>query len=288
MGKKKPKQQLRWPYLLALAMVFYVAITLRAFEVVGPPPDVSNYKLASDDSKATLVALRHGITKQTSQEVEMPRPLAGQLNVPILMYHRTPADFEAQIKYLVDRGYNSISLNQLWWALTTSAPLPDKPVIITLDDGYTDQLQEIAILRKYNMKATLYMINGGAASGWCIGASAKNLPGCEAYLNWDQLRQIDKEGLITIGSHTINHPALATLSPEQQVAEMVGSKLELEKQLGHPIYDFAYPFGSYNEASVQAAKRAGFRTAVTTQPGSIHTVNDLLALTRLREAYELF
>jgi len=222
---------------------------------------------------------------------EKPKEIAAQptvpavsINVPILMYHRTPGDFDKQISHLVARGYTSIDFGQLVGAVRNRSALPAKPVIITLDDGYTDQLNSVAILRRYNMKATLYVINGGEASKWCIGAYAKSLPGCESYLNWDQIRELDRGGLITIGSHTINHPRLASLSADVQRAEILGGKQELEKQLGHAVYDFAYPYGSFNATSVQLAQQAGFRTAVTTRSGSNHTAGTLFMLTRLRDS----
>lgn len=218
-----------------------------------------------------------------SKSIEIP----ASLSVPILMYHRTPDDFEQQIKHLVDKGYTGITLGQLQLALTIGAELPLRPVIITLDDGYTNQLQEVAILRKYKMPATLYIINGGAGSDWCIGANKQNKPACEDYLTWDEIRKLDDEGLITIGSHTINHPNLASLSEEQQRAEIFGGKQELEKQLGRPVYDLAYPYGSFNETSVKLAQQAGFRTAVTTQPGTVHTTSQLFTLTRVRNSLEL-
>ena len=219
--------------------------------------------------------------------VAKPAPIPDGINVPILMYHRTPADFEQQIKHLVDHGYTGITPIQLQMALTIGAVLPAKPVIITLDDGYTDQLAEVAVLRKYNMPATMYIINGGSPSKWCIGANMKPAPTCEPYLSWDQIRELDKEGLITIGSHTINHPNLAGLTAEQQRAEIFGGKQELEKQLGHSVYDLAYPYGAYNTTSVELAQQAGFRTAVTTEPGSTHTAASLFTLTRLRDTLSL-
>lgn len=214
-------------------------------------------------------------------------PVITGINVSILMYHRTPADFDIQIKYLVDHRYTAIGFGELVSAIANKAKLPAKSVIITLDDGYADQLNEIAILRKYGMRATLFMITGGAGSNWCIGANAKGLPGCEAYLNWDQLRALDKEGLITIGGHTINHPNLAGLSADQQRAEIVGGKQEIETQLGHPIYDFAYPYGSFNATSIQIARQAGYREAVSTIPGTIHNMSTLFTLHRVRNSLEL-
>ncbi len=271
--------------------------------VAQPPRQQITLGAVNEPSMRYLVLINAGDVKDTTEvrsqlsyfeetmrdatpaqsEVSLP---AG-LNVPILMYHRTPADFEQQIKHLVDRGYTGITLDQLHLALTLGGELPPKPVIITLDDGYTDQLREVEILTHYKMPATMYVINGGAASQWCIGANKKDLPNCEAFLSWDEIRKLDRGGLITIGSHTMNHPNLTGLTAEQQRAEIIGGKQELEKQLGHPVYHLAYPYGAYNAASVAIAQQAGFTTAVTTEPGMTHTVSSLLTLTRLRNALEL-
>lgn len=256
------------------------------------PPSIRYLTLidAGDKSDASEVRQQLSYFEDTMRQAAPTTVLINDqagVSVPILMYHRTPADFEQQIQHLVDHGYTGITLDQLQLSLTVGGYLPAKPVIITLDDGYTDQLNEVAILRKYNMPATLYIINGGDASNWCIGAYAKGLPGCEAYLSWDQIRTLDKEGLITIGSHTTNHPNLASLSQEQQRDEIIGGKAELEKQLGHSVYDLAYPYGSFNAMSVQLAQQAGFRTAVTTMPGSTHTRASLFTLTRLRDSLQL-
>ncbi len=285
MKRKKSKPVARWPYIVALFLLFGLSIGLRAAEMVGPPE--TPYRLSNDDSKLAVVAIQQGLAKPDHHADEMPRPTVGGLNVPILMYHRTPADFEQQISHLVNRGYTSITLSELRAALLQGTPLPPKPVIITLDDGYTDQLHEVAILRKYHMKATLYMINGGATSNWCIGANSKNAANCEPYLTWNQVRELDRGGLITIGSHTINHPNLVILTPEQQRVEILGGKLELEKELGHEVTDFAYPYGSFNEISIEVVRAAGFKTAVTTQAGISHDTASLFTLTRLRDSLEL-
>lgn len=249
----------------------------------GDERDVTEMRKQFAEFETTMNSIRQTQIKPD----QMQKVLTEGLSVPILMYHRTPADFESQIKHLVDRGYTSITLANLRSALITQTPLPAKPVIITLDDGYTDQLHEIAILQKYKMRATLYIINGSAASKWCIGANSKNGPGCEPYLNWDQIRKIDRGGLITIGSHTINHPDLSRLSIDQQRAEIIGAKRELEKQLGHSVNDFAYPYGSFDATSVQVAQEAGFLTAVTTQPGITHTAANIFTLMRVRDTLVL-
>jgi peptidoglycan/xylan/chitin deacetylase (PgdA/CDA1 family) len=285
MKHKKTKPVARWPYIVALFTLLGLSMVLRAAEVVGPKPVA--YRLSDDDSKVGIVAVQQSLVRHKHHTSEMPRPAIGSLEVPILMYHRTPANFEQQISHLVSRGYTGVTLSELRAALLQGMPLPAKPVIITLDDGYRNQLDEVTILRKYNMKATLYMINGGAGSNWCIGANTKNGAGCEPYLNWDQVRQLDRGGLITIGSHTINHPDLAALTPEQQRVEILGGKQELERELGHEVSDFAYPYGSFNGISIETVRSAGFKTAVTTQPGSAHDIGSLFTLTRLRDSLVL-
>ncbi len=236
---------------------------------------------------AAIMASQQHVQSKPTIPVAPPAPQITGINLPILMYHRTPADFEQQISYLYYHGYTAVSFADLVAAINHHGSLPAKPVIITLDDGYADQMNEINILRRYNMKATLFMIVGGAASNWCIGANAKGLPGCESYLNWDQLRALDKEGLITIGGHTINHPNLASLNAEQQRSEIIGGKQAIEAQLGHPIYDFAYPYGSFNATSIQIARQAGYREAVSTIAGTIHNNTTLYSLHRVRDSLKL-
>jgi len=163
-----------------------------------------------------------------------------------------------------------------------------------VDDGFADQMNAFALLQTYQMKATFYIIDGGPDSQWCIGANRRyNDPsqpstGCgDAYLDWDQIRQLDTSGLITIGSHTIDHPNLASETPDQQRSEIIGGKTELEQELGHPVRDFAYPYGSYDSTTIAIVKEAGFATAVTTAPGTLQSINNRYTLTRIRATYDL-
>jgi len=209
------------------------------------------------------------------------------LNVPILIYHYTPSDFENQLKYLMAHNYQTITFAQLLGALNHTSVLPAKPVIITFDDGYENQMTAFSLLTKYNLKATFYIISGGPGSNYCIGANRTNLTCGDASLNWDQIRMLDKSGLITIGAHTVDHPNLASISPASQQFQIVTSKAEIEAQIGHSITDFAYPYGSYNATSVALVRAAGFTTAVTTAPGTFESLSNLLTLPRLRNVYSL-
>ncbi|HEY2004682.1 MAG TPA: polysaccharide deacetylase family protein [Candidatus Saccharimonadia bacterium] len=221
-------------------------------------------------------------------------PVNTYLNVPILLYHYTPGDFEAQLEALREKGYNAISMDQLTAALNKQSSLPSKPVVITFDDGYENQMTAYALLQKYQMPAIFYIIDGGQASNWCIGAgrqyqlSSQPPTGCgDQYLTWDQLRQIDSGGLVTIGSHTVDHINLASLPADQQWFEIEQGKLQLEAQLGHAVNHFAYPYGGYNSTTVALVRQAGFSSAVTTLPGTYQGFGGQYVLRRVRSAYVL-
>ncbi len=218
----------------------------------------------------------------------------GYLQVPIIMYHYTPSDFEAQLKLIKSKGYTTITMGQLIGYLDREVDPPQKSAVITFDDGYENQMQAYTLLAKYHMLATFYIIDGGPQSNWCIGAGRQyNMPsqpagGCgDSYLTWDQVRLLDKSGIITIGLHTVDHPDLATESPDQQWYEINTGKNIMENELGHPVVDFAYPYGDFDDTTISLLERAGLRSAVTTVPGVDQSFGSQYTLHRIRSAYEL-
>lgn len=209
--------------------------------------------------------------------------------VPIVMYHDPPADLAQQLAYLQEHGYTSVDMDQVAAALAGGLALPAKPVVITFDDGFESQWAALPVLEHYRMKATFYIIDGGPRSGWHIGAN-RRLPdpqGGPAYLSWDQIRQMDNNPLFTIGSHTVDHKDLAEVSADVQRFEIFEGKAELEKQLGHPVRTFAYPYGAYNASAVELVREAGFSSAVTTEAGTDQVPGSQLVLHRIRSTLTL-
>ena len=98
-------------------------------------------------------------------------------------------------------------------------------------------------------------------------------------MTWDELRGLDAN-LITIGSHTHEHPMLPTLAPERRTAEIVGSRDVLATALGRPVHHFCYPNGAQDETVVRAV-RAAYRSAVTTEPGFVRAGDDPHRLARV-------
>ncbi len=211
-----------------------------------------------------------------------------------MLYHYPPDNLAQQFQYLIDHGYTSIDPDQVAAAVNGTGTLPAKPVMLTFDDGYSNQMAAFHLLKQFNLKATFYIINGGAESKWCIGAGRRYhdplqpMSGCgDSYLNWNEVRQLDRSGLVTIGGHTLDHENLASLSAAQQQREIVDSKIQTEQELGHPIDAFAYPYGDFNAITIQIVAQAGYTTAVTTMPGEYQKPNEPFTLVRIRDTLSL-
>lgn len=211
---------------------------------------------------------------------------ARTVELPILMYHyvRTPpspfADylgfrlsvgpdvFEAQMSWLGANGYHPVTFNDLRSYFAGEQPLPPKPLVITLDDGYADlYTTAYPILKAHAFKAVAYIVTGFV--GW------------PQYVSKDQILEMDRNG-IEIASHTVSHPNLARSSIGSITREVGASKQWLEALLGHPVLDFAYPSGQYNSQVVEALKSVGYDTAVTEVPSTIHPWDDRYRWTRVR------
>jgi peptidoglycan/xylan/chitin deacetylase (PgdA/CDA1 family) len=210
----------------------------------------------------------------------------GTTVIPILMYHYvrtvtdpsdtvginlsvTPEKFAAQMQYLADNGYTTLTMREVYAILSGAQPLPPKPIALTFDDGYRDFYTAAwPVLHKHNFKATSYIIT--SVIGW------------DQYMTWAMLQELDATGQVEIGSHTRTHPDLRGTGKDQRWDEIVGSKAILEEGLGHPVVSFCYPAGFYNDAALADVKRAGYLTAVTTTYGNKLNVQSAFELPRVR------
>lgn len=203
------------------------------------------------------------------------------VHVPVLTYHRVhtmpavglpdlivdPANFAAELKALHDGGYHAVSQAQLFHALYDGKPLPPKPVLISVDDGYVDDVRTILPdLEHWHMVATFFVITGRMTE-----------PG---FLTASQIRELDRAGM-DVGDHTAHHVDLRILSASELQTETAGSRKALQAVLGHPVYFFAYPFGYFNDQVVQAVRDAGFTMAYTTEGGTTESSASPLTMPRL-------
>lgn len=191
-------------------------------------------------------------------------PAARQAKVPVMMYHDilpekqvffdvTPEEFEAHLKLIQAKGLTPITMDQLVSHLQTGLPLPPKPILLTFDDGYKGHYTHVyPLLKKYNYPAVFSIYT--AKVGKKMGRSS---------LNWEQLREMAKDPLITIASHSVNHKVMEGLTPDQLLVETQESKRILEAELGVPIRYFTYPEGKFDQAAWDAVKQAGYSAALT-------------------------
>ena len=177
---------------------------------------------------------------------ENPHPDAKPYVVP-------PEDFAEQLDYLAEEGYTTITPQDYARARKGKQQLPEKPIILSFDDGYEDNWRVVLpMLEERGMKAVFYMVT--------------NSIGKPGYLTWDNLFDMERRGM-EIGSHTANHLPLTTLSPEKQREELRLSKLMLEWKGMKTIYSFSYPNGSYNAGVVTMLAEEEDLTAVTGEAG---------------------
>lgn len=198
-------------------------------------------------------------------DANAPPSAARKVHVPILTYHSVrpyypgitnlvkeytvpPDIFDDQLRYLRDNGYTAITNEELDQYLISGKPLPAKPVLITFDDGWENQYTyAFPILKKYHDPAVFYIYSRAV--------------GVKHFLTWDQVRELQTAGM-EIAGHSRTHPELPTIKDIAEMRkELADSKVVIEKELGRPITDFAYPYGEYSDLAIQVLKDSGYRSA---------------------------
>ncbi|MBI2074864.1 MAG: polysaccharide deacetylase family protein [Candidatus Levybacteria bacterium] len=233
-------------------------------------------------------------TKEYKEMTKLPSDVKGTMKknstsesfrVPILIYHYVenvadkkdtirqslnipPFIFEKQIETLADNGYKFITPLDLADILDSKEELPQKPVIISFDDGYRDFYTDVLpILKKHDVKTIAYIIPGFLDK--------------PNYMYTWQVFDLLSSGLVEIGAHTVNHAYLKGLSKEKAEYEIKQSKVMLEKKLNIPIVSFAYPYGAFDLEAIDIVKSAGYKTAVSTITGNEVNEKDRFFLFRI-------
>lgn len=230
------------------------------------------------------------LLQRTSQEAAqglIPDGTLRRIRVPILMYHYVselppnadqlrigltvhPQQFRDHLEYLRSSGYTTVSLYEIYLALTQGHRLPPNPIALTFDDGYSEHLHTVMpILREYGFKGTFFIITGFA--------DEKR----QGYLHWDQVQQLAASGM-EIAAHSKTHPDLRGRNHDFLVYEMLGSLESLKVNLGLQHAAFAYPMGRYDDAALGVVKQTNTLLAVSTEHGATHTTEGRHEMRRLR------
>jgi peptidoglycan/xylan/chitin deacetylase (PgdA/CDA1 family) len=206
-------------------------------------------------------------------------------HLPILLYHRVtdepthqqlepyrlPLDtFEANLKYLANNGFYSVTLEDWEKSRSEYSGLKGRPVVITFDDGYVDFHDHAwPLLQKYGFSATVFVVSDlvGRASEWDTRFGAPT-----PLMDWNCLRKLSSQG-VSFGSHTATHPFLTMMTPQELAREARTSKDEIEQQLGVPVTSVAYPYGEHSEVIERVFEDQGYSMGLTVS-GTLSDVYD--------------
>ena len=212
------------------------------------------------------------------------------VRVPIICYHHldpgysgpneaviTPQKFKEDLVSLQAAGFTSIFFEDLVAYTEKGTPLPEKPVIITLDDGYLSNYQyAYPILRELNMKATISVI------GRSVGKTTDSYSGNPIipHFNWEEAREMYQSGLVDIQSHSYDLHGDGERNPPHRegVLQRAGEGKEeyltalktdclkekalIEKNVGNSVYVFFYPYGKYSALSEKVLRGLGYKATV--------------------------
>lgn len=219
------------------------------------------------------------------------RALVGGPSVRALTYHsvgdvQTPTaftvsrgDFDAQMRMLAEER-RAVSLDDVRsFAAGRGLPTPGRAAcLVTIDDGFVSMLTEILpTLERWNIPAVCFV------TASLIGEVRDEAT--ERYLTWDELRELAKSPLITIGSHADTHRSLGLMSDADARVEARRSKERLEDALGAPVRSFAYPFGTradFSPYTERALADAGYDIAFNSMHGAIRPGMDPISLPRVK------
>ena len=225
---------------------------------------------------------------QTPTPLPTPQTPDGQaVRVPILMYHYVsspPADADKyrldlsvkpselinQLTYLRDNGYTIVSLYDVARARAGVAQLPEKPIVLTFDDGHLDNYTNaFPVLKSFGVTATFFIIT--------------DLADIEHpdYMNWAMIEEMAAAGM-DFEIHTKSHRSLRDRNDDFLREEIFGAQEILAFHTGKLPRFLAYPGGAYDETAINFARNLDLWGALTTEHGYTHSLDNRYVMPRVR------
>lgn len=256
-----------WRKAAVLAAISLVSLSILGVAGCSNGGASGGSSAASSQPAASQTALKPGVAV-VHRDPGVPYSVPE--GVSVLMYHMigneqgnaaimTEANLRIQMNYLRDHGYHPITMQELYDYVTKGAPLPEKPVCITFDDGYLDSYTIVyPLMKEYGYPWTLFLITDDVGKPY-------------NRMTWDQLKEMADSHTVTIANHTLSHPKLHNLATaKEKEKEIVEANQALKYHLGIDNPWLAYPYGDYDDEVVAIAKKAGIKMAVTTDAGRVH------------------
>ena len=211
----------------------------------------------------------------------------------IYFHDPSPKLFEMVLNWYVKHHYRFISLAELKQLLEAKNNPNERLAFISFDDGWRSNLDLLPICEKYHVPITIFVATEPLVSGnywWEFVTQKYGRPTMLSFkkksenefyadlekvksgmklhrssMTIDELKKIASHPLVTIQSHTVNHPILTNLSMESLEKELSESRHVLEEMVGYSVNVFSYPNGDVGQREIEALKKAGYRFAFTTE-----------------------
>lgn len=278
--------------LVALPLVVLLAQLHRAEDGIGAPTDYLEIEQPPEIDLDDPRLERPGIPVLCYHYLApRPGPLhvlrvigAVVLNLPTLgekHFWSLPVDvFESHLRWLQDEGYETVSADELLEIMQGRRPRPPKAVCITFDDGERSILDlGVPLLRRYDMKATLFVVTSKVGQSW---------RGLEM-LGWEELRELQASGHVSLESHTHDmhykvktpgggmepvHLYWASADPDpaaldRVIEDLSTSRFVLGERLGRHSRLLAWPYGFASSSLDSVAQRAGFAATFSLAAGAV-------------------
>jgi len=198
-------------------------------------PSIPTVEESTEPTKDVTILVYHSIA---------PAPIDRTESLMQKRFRIDPENFRSQMQYLKDNDYTPITFLHLTEYLLYNKKIPEKPIVITFDDGLLNQYENaFPVLKEFDFLATFFIYPGITAH--------------RNFMNWEQLKEIVASGN-EIGSHTIIHYDLTKIDDEILQNELTKSKRVLEEKLGINVYTIAYPNYAENENVQNAVRDAGY------------------------------
>lgn len=187
-------------------------------------------------------------------------------------YSIDPEIFEKQIKFLAE-NYSVVPLERIVDYAKNKINLPSKTVAITFDDGFKDFYSTaFPILKKYNMPVTVFITSA-------LDNDPKRLGIYAEIMNWEDVVELSKQGVV-FGSHGVHHLDFRFLTSDDEKAEIINSKMEIEKKIGRPVRYFAFPYGRMKKGQNEILKSSGYEAGFSIKQKLICVGDDIYFIKR--------